>query len=260
MLRKCESNKYNIQSSTEEISGQKFNKYNTISNFTSSNNEDNPNTLSFLNNIILKEESFNLIDKEDNSMINKKRKKQAREESLTRKDNMQRVCKHLVIENIRKFINDKIFEAYQGKIRSGFMKKELFTINQNQKVDSHSKFNKDFLNKSIKDILSEDITTRITYYEKDHNKKVIENLIKDKKEKFENLFNITFIECLEHFAGVKYIEELKGLKLFKEYKEYIINKYSKNDDSFYYNLEAFIKDYRKKINNSNSKNSKKNGD
>ena len=75
------------------------------------------------------------------------------------------------------------------------MKKELFTINQNQKVDSHSKFNKDFLNKYIKDILSEDITTRITYYEKDHNKKVIENLIKDKKEKFENLFNITFIEC-----------------------------------------------------------------
>ena len=140
------------------------------------------------------------------------------------------------------------------------MKKELFTINQNQKVDSHSKFNKDFLNKSIKDILSEDITTRITYYEKDHNKKFIENLIKDKKLKFENLFNITFIEYLEHFAGVKYIEELKGLKLFKEYKEYIINKYSKNDDSFYYNLEAFIKDYRKKINNSNSKNSKKNED
>ena len=88
MLRKCESNKYNIQSSTEEISGQKFNKYNTISNFTSSNNEDNPNTLSFLNNIILKEESFKLIDKEDNSMINKKRKKQAKEESLTHKDNI----------------------------------------------------------------------------------------------------------------------------------------------------------------------------
>ena len=178
LLSKCESNNYKFQSSTEEISGPKFNKYNTISNLTSNNNEDNQNTLSFLNNIILKEESFNLIDNEDNTMINKKRKKQAKEESLTRKDNMQRVCKHLVIENVRKFINDKIFEVFQGKIGSGFMKKELFTINQNQKVDSHSKFNKDFLNKSIKDILSEDITTRITYYEKDHNKKVIENLIK----------------------------------------------------------------------------------
>ena len=88
LLGKCESNNYNFQSSTEEISGPKFNKYNTISNFTSSNNEDNPNTLSFLNNIILKEESFNLIDKEDNSMINKKRKKQAKEESLTHKDNI----------------------------------------------------------------------------------------------------------------------------------------------------------------------------
>ena len=75
LLSKCESNNYKFQSSTEEISGPKFNKYNTISNLTSNNNEDNQNTLSFLNNIILKEESFNLIDKEDNSMINKKRKK-----------------------------------------------------------------------------------------------------------------------------------------------------------------------------------------
>ena len=88
LLGKCESNKYNIQSSTEDISGPKFNKYNAISNFASNNNEDNPNTLSFLNNIILKEESFNLIDKEDKSMINKKRRKQAKEESLTRKDNI----------------------------------------------------------------------------------------------------------------------------------------------------------------------------
>ena len=71
---------------------------------------------------------------------------------------------------------------------------------------------------------------------------------------------MTFIECLEHFAGIKYIKELKGLKLFNEYKEYIINKYSRNDESFYYNLEAFIRDYGRKINNSNSKNSKKNED
>lgn len=257
LLVKCEINQYNVHSNKEEIFYSKYGKYNTILNFTSQNIDDNSNTLSLFNNIISKEDYLNLTDKEDSLMINKKRKKQAKEENLTRKDNMQRVCKHLVIENIRKYINNKIFLVYEGKIGSGLMKKALFTINQNQKLDSHSKFNKEFLNKSIKDILSEDITARIRYYEKDHNKKVIENLIKDNKEEFENLFNLTFIECLEHFAGVKYIEELKGLKLFNEYKEYIINKYSKNDESFYYNLEAFIKDYRRKINNSNSKKSKK---
>ena len=38
LLGKCESNNYNFQSSTEEISGPKINKYNAISNFASNNN------------------------------------------------------------------------------------------------------------------------------------------------------------------------------------------------------------------------------
>ena len=48
----------------------------------------------------------------------------------------------------------------------------------------------------------------------DHNKKVIEKIILEKKDKFEKLFNLTFIECLEHFIGEKNIEELNGITLF----------------------------------------------
>ena len=263
-------NNYNInqnngQSNTDDNSNLSHKNFNTISNLESYYNDDKFNNYSLLNNTSEKEDltpRFDQFNNFEKQILQKKRKnffkkRQATEQSLTRKDNMQRICKHLVIENVMKFINKRIILVYEGKIGSGLLKKELVKINQTQKIDSHSNFNKEFLDKSLKDILSENITKRITYYEDDHNKKVIEELIRDKKEEFENLFNISFIDCLEHFAGVKFIKELDGLKLFNEFKQYIINKYSENDESFYYNLEIFIKDYRRRINNSNPKKNKK---
>ena len=207
-----------------------------------------------LNNFENDEIIYLIQNKKTKRAVNKK---QATGKSLTRKDNMQRLCKHLLLETLRDFINKKIEFVYGGNIGNGLLKKELLKIEQKQKLDYHSDFNKIFLNKTIKDIFSEKITNKITYFEKDHNKKLIDELIRDKGDEFERLFNLTFIECLEHFSGVNYRIELEGLKLFNEHKENIINKYSKNDESFYYNLESFIKDYRRRINCSNSKKVKK---
>ena len=260
-------NKYQINQNknnqTDHNSSLGNKNLNSFSNIEFNFNDDNCNSISIFNNIKDKEEiSLSSYPKEkiNNLLIPHKRiktkNKQASERNLTRKDNMQRLCKHLVLENLMDFINNKIKLAYEGKIGSGLFKKEILKIKQTQKLDYHIDFNKDFLNKSIKDIFSENITNRITYYDKDHNKKVIDELIKEKADEFEKLFNITFIDCVEHFSGINYIPELKGLKLYTELKEYIINKYSKNDESFYYNLEKFIKDYRRIIKDSNPRNKK----
>ena len=103
-------------------------------------------------------------------------------------DNLKRECKHLVIENVMKFINNKIYEVYEGYIDNGLLKKKLFKLNQAQKTNADVEFNKIFINKTLKDILSQNITKQITLYDQDHNKKVIDKI---------TLFNL--IEFLLYF-------------------------------------------------------------
>ena len=57
-------------------------------------------------------------------------------------------------------------------------------------------------------------------YEPDNNKNLIQDLLNEKDEKkrkeFENLFNLNFMECLEHFRGSKSIPGLFGMHLFEQ--------------------------------------------
>ena len=199
----------------------------------------------------------------ENSFLMKKREKDIIKQSVEkdtkyRFDNLKRECKHLVIENIMNFINDKIYEAYKGNIGIGLSKKKLLKLNQSQKANADAEFNKIFIRKTLKEILSQNITKQINFYEQDHNKKnfyeqdhnkkLIETLLLEQREKFEKLFNLTFIECLEHFIGDKEIEELNGLTLFTELKDQIIKKHVKEGELYYENLKLFLSDFENKIN------------
>ena len=121
-------------------------------------------------------------------------------------------------------------------------------LNQSQKANVDAEFNKIFIRKTLKEILSQNITKQINFYEQDHNKKLIETLLLEQREKFEKLFNLTFIECLEHFIGDKEIEELNGLTLFTELKDQIIKKHVKEGELYYENLKLFLSDFENKIN------------
>jgi uncharacterized protein YsxB (DUF464 family) len=67
------------------------------------------------------------------------------------------------------------------------------------------------------------------------------------------LFNLTFVDCLEHFRGSKIVKELEGIKNLKNYlKELKI----KNDDNyctifkyFVNNFETIIKEKKSRIRN-----------
>ena len=78
------------------------------------------------------------------------------------------------------------------------------------------KENKELLYEKLKDIFSKDISGRYTNYCNNHNKKLINILLnkkdEEKKQTFENLFYLTFLECLNHFTGNNYINELDGFK------------------------------------------------
>ena len=113
----------------------------------------------------------------------------------------------------------------------------------------------EFLNKTLKEIFSENICTKYKFYKSDHNKKIINDLLKEKNEdirkQFEKSFSLTFMECLFHFRGEKYKDELEGL----ENLDYICNQFYDVDyiELFRYhvlNYEKIImkKSSRKRLN------------
>ena len=151
-------------------------------------------------------------------------------------DNLRRKCKHLVLKYTMDFINEKISSMYDG-VNKGILTKKLLTINQKQTSNATVSFNKKFLYKKIKDIFSEDISSRYTNFLRQHNKNLINSLINEKDEQkrnyFIDLFNLRFIDCLEHFRGTADFFCLVGLTTFEEIKDQF------NDDKDY--LEALTK-------------------
>ena len=70
----------------------------------------------------------------------------------------------------------------------------------------------------------------------------------NKKSFFIQLFNINFIQCLEHFIGKKYIKELNGLKCFKQIEDKILNKYKEDGNDYVKFLKFYLENFEKIIN------------
>ena len=164
-------------------------------------------------------------------------------------DNLRIKCKHIILSSLMDFINKKIYELYNGNIGQGIFKKKLYIINNKQKSTTIVQYNKDFLNKNLKDIFSEKITARCTNISSDFNKVLIQSLMdekdKEKKNYFNKLFNLTFRQCLNHFNEKEKIYELLGLETIN----LALNKY--NDDLEYkkcleYSLNNFEENILKK--------------
>ena len=178
-------------------------------------------------------------------------------------DNVRRKVKRIVFTHLLKYINKQIKIKYNGKIGKGIYKKELQILNQAQIINSNATFNKELLNKTLYDIFSDKISSRYTNYPKDHNKVIIERLINEKdtekRSYFQNLFNLTFLDCLEYLSGDKYFEQLNGLELFSEFKEIKQDYLKKYDDGEEYVkiLKYHLKEYKNIINNKSSRESSK---
>ena len=223
-------------------------------NFDDINNNTGQFNLIY-NNINNEKENNNINKLEDNVLIGNKRERiKSGKHNKYSDDNIRRTCKHIILTNLLDFINKKISEQYNNNVGRGVYIKKLLIINQEQKCNSKSKFNKEFLNKSLKDIFSENISKRYTY-PLDHNKNLINRLMNEKDEKkrifFNILFNLTFLECLKHFIGNQNISELEGLSGLNEIKK----KYENDSDylnklNYYFlNFEDIIN--KKRINKKN---------
>ena len=222
--------------------------------------ESNPNKddkTNYINYPIDKKKKIN--KKGQISLLGRKKRaeSQSGEHNKFSDDNLIKKCKHLVLDTAFNFINDKINEIFEGKIGQGIFIRKLLLINQKHKSESSIQYNKDFLQKTLGEIFSEKISSRYTKHNPDHNCFLIKALTSDKNEKnnyyFKKLFNITFIDCLEHFIGIKKVEELEGLDTFENIKK----KYE-DDADYLKSLKFCIMNYEKIINNKRTRIRKKN--
>ena len=161
-------------------------------------------------------------------------------------DNLIRKCKHIILENAFKSINATIKKLYHNNIGAGDNKKELKKINQGQIVSSKADYNKGFLNKTMKDIFSDNISTKYSRYSLDYNKILIQKLLNEEDEEkrriFKTIFNLTFLDCIKYFRGDINIQELEGfIKLDEACFPF------KDDENYMIKFKNFILNYEENI-------------
>ena len=261
--------KNNKENNKEEKEEKEENEFNNLINYEKEifNLSEKREKLNGNNNKVTISSKINVLQKEN---LGEKRKKCGRKKISNKKfnehnkfadDNIRRKCKHLVLKSALDFINEKIVIMYGGKIGNGIFKKELKTINKNQKSDATIDFNQSFLNKKLGEIFSESISSRFTNFPLFHNKRLIASLLNEKDENkkkyFTKLFNITFLDCLKHFRGDAYIKELGGLICFENIQEKIKNNYSEDGIDYVESLKFYLDNFENIINTKKSRKQKK---
>ena len=144
-------------------------------------------------------------------------------------DNIIRKIKAISMQSFFNFFNNKIKEVYKdSEVKSLWGLKKL---NQSQIKNSNIEYNRLFFEKSLKDIFSDDITTKWKTEGRDHNKKLIEKLLneenKEKKIIFEKILNYKFIDIVKYLRGEREgLDQLKGL----DFDKYMWNKIKKDEN------------------------------
>ena len=141
------------------------------------------------------------------------------------------------------------------KVRNGcFLKIEQKTI-----INTNIKDNLELLNTTLKKIFSRDVGKKVAKYSihgENYNKNLIKK-IEENNKKYKNtndILNMTFFQCLEHFRKSEYYEELSGLEL--EYDN-IINEMKKTEEEDYVgSFEAYLNTYEEIYKNKRPKNKK----
>ena len=120
--------------------------------------------------------------------------------------------KMLVLKKSYNFINEKIIKIFNNNIGKCICIKQLLPINKFVLYHSSVEEDKEFLNKKLKDIFSS-ISNKFTSVLNTKNKNLIDDLInlEEHGKYFSELFELSFLDCLEHIRGTKNSELLDEL-------------------------------------------------
>ena len=188
----------------------------------------------------------------NNNFLGKKRESNY----ITFSDKYIKKVRILTIKMIIIFINDLIIKFTNNDIGKGMCEKKFVEINKKDLTHSSVEYDKEFLNKKIKEILAS-ISKKFTNVLAKNNKELLEYLLnlKDKGKYFQELFDLSFLDCLEHIRGNKNNELLNGFPTIDKIIEKEMKSLSKYNLA---HLKSCFVNYKELVENKKSRKSKNN--
>lgn len=231
--------------------------------------------------IEIKEKTEYLIKAGDIFSIKKEPKiideeKEIKEKNLLGKKRFDENHTKYAFDNIVRKIKSKLFgaiiiilnksleekkkvEKKEKKEKKGEIKNECFLKPEQQIIlQTNVKENLELLDMKLREIFSKKVSEKVKNFSKEHqldyNKNFIEKIKDDpKKQKTNEILDMTFFQCLEHFRGTERYEALDGLEI--EYENVIEDM---NDDLNYKNnFIEHLKNYEILFRNKKPRKSKK---
>ena len=244
----CEKSKNEIKKEADNIiipindNIKQSNENNIETKKESNGNHNLVNGKNFNDNINKKESEYN-----DEKYLNKKRKK-LKLIYGEKKDSFYKRVRRIVLNTLRRFINKKLKSSYKTKYKS--FKSLYFAVLSRANADEEKKF----LNQKLINIFS-GVSDKHAKYNKDENKKLIQELIeKDSEYNFKEFFELSFLDCLNHLNTKHTLNLLIGIE---KSEEEILNE-EKLDEDEIGEYKKFLKNYEKDINDRKPRNPKKN--
>lgn len=208
---------------------------------------------------LIKGEIFSI--KKEPKMIIEEKEKEPKEKQFLGKKRLDENHTKNAFDNIVRKIKSKLFGAIiiilnksleeKNKVekndkreKKGERKNECFLKPEQQIIlQTNVKENLELLDMKLREIFSKKVSEKVKNYSKEHqldyNKNFIEKIKDDpKKQKTNEILDMTFFQCLEHFRGSQKYEALNGLEI--EYENVIEDM---NDDIEY--KDNFIENLRK---------------
>ena len=180
-------------------------------------------------------------------------------DNLVRKIKSKLFASILIILN--KSLKDKKEKASakenQKQKKSEVMYNCFLKLDQKIILQTNVKENLELFNKQLREIFSEDVSSKVQNFSKHglkHNKIFIEEIKNDEnRTKTNAILDMTFFECLEHFRGTKSYPALNGLE--EEYEK-VIEDLSIEED-YKDNFIEHLKNLENMFQNKKPRNSKK---
>ena len=156
-------------------------------------------------------------------------------------DNVTRKVKTKLFDSILVVMNDSTEEVVVENPKKNSKKQKTvkpFFVKIDQKIIKETKVedNQQLFKTKLKDIFSNDVSKKYENLGLDYNKNLIQKMYEENiQKKTIKILERTFLDCLKHFRGSQYYEELAGLE--KEYKNVINDLKNKGETDEY--IEIF---------------------
>ena len=196
----------------------------------------------------INKDEFNNInisnEKNEDNNLNKKRKRN-NNKNYFNSDKIIKKIRVSILNAIIRFINKKIEKDFNNYLGIGISMKQFLQISKKDLSHSKINFDKEFLRKTLKEILSFNISEKYSNYIPTHNKNLVNYLLNldNKGENYKKLFELTFLDCIEYIRGTKYIDILDGLNKIDDlikYEKYIDEDEMENFKHYLLNYESIL--------------------